>query len=140
PALERLRARCQESTAEQDVRQAVADAQDELRGQAGDRQEAAAAHQTVVRRLLESPELGENHRGLLGLLYHVERYGSAPDAAGLRVPACADAFAEAAEAWVSLIANRAGPATSLVALQPLGTMWLDLILGTPTTQDLVCLL
>jgi hypothetical protein len=139
PALERLKARCQGSTAEQDVNQAVAAAQDELRGQARDRQDPAAV-QAVVRRLLESPELGEHHRGLLGLLYHVERYGSAPAAAGLRVPACADSFTEAAEAWVSLIVDRAGPGTSLLALQPLGAMWLDLILGKPTTQDLFCIL
>jgi hypothetical protein len=142
PALERLRARCQESTATaEDVTRAAAEVQHELRSQAaGPRQQTPGAVQTLVRRLLESPELGENHRGLLGLLYHVERYGSAPNAAALRVPACADGFAEAAESWVSLILDRAGSAVSLLAIQPLGAMWLDVILGRPTTQDLFCIL
>ena len=140
PGLERLKARCQESAAaEQDVNQAVADVQTELR-QKVERGQDPAAVQALVRRLLESPELGEQHRGLLGLLYHVERYGSAPAAAALRVPACADAFAEAAEAWVSLIVDRAGSGTPVVALQPLGAMWLDVILGKPTSQDLFCIL
>jgi hypothetical protein len=153
PALERLKMRCQEATTAESVTQAIDAAQQELLPRAatsGDGQTvlADAPPSAVLPQLLGRPELGENHRGLLAAMYHLERAMTSIEgaAAHLRLPACADSFADAAEMWVRFLADRVTPAAGrggaapILALQPLGQAWIDLIVGRPRAADMYCIL
>jgi hypothetical protein len=152
PVLERLKTRCQETTTAEAVTEAIDAAQQELlpRAASSDGQTvlADAPPSAVLPQLLGRPELGENHRGLLAAMYHLERALASAEgaAAHLRLPACADSFADAAEMWVRFLADRIPPAAGrggaapILALQPLGQTWIDLIVGRPRAADLYCIL
>jgi hypothetical protein len=160
--LEQAMQRCQETTSADDVRQIVASTQAALRGTL---QNPAAGVTTGVTTgvavgpfdyLADRPELGPNRRGLLAILYEVERemaaYRPAPPNAPtqlgspvvrphqLRVPTCGLAPFDAARTWVEFLAALLSPSTSLLAIQPIGQPWLDVIVGEPTPDDLFCMM
>jgi hypothetical protein len=145
PVLERLKMSGQEATTAEAVAEAIDAARQELR-QPGSTDGQSSA---VLPQLLGRPELGENHRGLLAAMYHLERAMASAEGASahLRLPACADSFADAAEMWVRFLADRIPPATGrsggaapILAIQPLGQNWIDLIVGRPRAADLYCIL
>jgi hypothetical protein len=153
PALERMKTHCQEGTTAEAVTEAIDAARLELLPRAastdGPTLIADAPPSAVLPQLLGRPELGENHRGLLSAMYHLERAMASAEgaAAHLRLPACADSFADAAEMWVRFLADRVAPAATrgasappILALQPLGQTWIDLIVGRPRAADLYCIL
>lgn len=147
PALEGIRSRCRETTSASAVEDAVIAAKEELRPRvAADGPAALAASLSappVLPQLLGRPELGDNHRGLLAVIYHLER--TLADGAGhLRLPPCAETFPDSADLWLRFILERMPAAARrdlpILALQPIGQTWLDVILGHPRTPDYYCIL
>jgi hypothetical protein len=62
----------------------------------------------------------------------------------LRVPACANAFADAAELWLRFLIERVPPTAHrqlpIFALQSIGQPWIDILVGRPPVADYYCLL
>ena len=141
PVLDRLRVQCQETTSAEGVTTAVAESLNELRSLAAARQASVDAEPDppALPLLLNHPELGENHRGLLAAIYHLERT-AAGDPAHLRVPACADTFTDAAQVWLRFLLDRGGVCLPVIAIQSTAAFWLDLIIGTPRIGDFFCFL
>jgi hypothetical protein len=138
PVLDGVGERCRATESAEGVAAAVGEAQAELGAQAA-REVAAPLSPAPLPPLVGRSELGENDRGLFAVLYQLERLATA-GTAHLRVPACAETFAEAAALWVRFVVDRAGAATPVLAMQPRGENWLDLLVGRPAISDFYCLL
>ena len=103
----------------------------------------------AVRQLAERTEMGPDQRGLLTVLYAIERQmgAFAPEArtrapeatAQLRVPPCADNFPAATTLWSAFLNTQLHPDTPLMLICPLEAPWVDLLVGTPGKAQLFCL-
>ena len=169
--LEQAMRRCRETTSAADVREAVASTQAALRvawqshaaaapppGQAPGQPLGRAPIRPGIPGpfdfLADRPELGPDRRGLLSILYEVEREmaayrPAAPNAPSqitsavprhIRVPGCGLPAFEAARVWIEFLAALLSPSASLLALHPIDEPWLDLIVGDPTPDDLFCMM
>jgi hypothetical protein len=155
PILERLREQCVAATSADAVRSAFGAAKAELEGQAAaaPTPEQAAADPTVRHRLGTRPELGPDALGLLRVLYQIEREMGAyrPRSAGtrtrtfdlrpqqLRIPACDPAPDRAVALWLDLFGVELDPSAPVMLIVPIGSPWLDVIVGEPSAAQLFCI-
>lgn len=96
--------------------------------------------------LATHPEMGEAGRGLLLVLYQIEREWAAfrpgrtgsPGPRHLRVPACAASPAQAMVLWLQFLLSQLDRAAPLMVIVPLDGSWADLIAGEPAHSQLFC--
>lgn len=111
---------------------------------------AAAANGSVnpVECFATSPDMGADHKGLLSVLYEIEhemgafRPGMRDSQAGashLRVPACAPDAYQAMHQWIEFLEMQVDASAPILAIQPFGEKWVDLIVGEPNPRDLFCI-
>jgi len=148
PLLARVQERCQATASAADVIAIVDDSRRQLRELAGP--DAAAetdAPGAAVGELADCPALGPDARGLLRVLYQVQREmgvfrsGSKPAGARpqqLRVPACG-AIDESALRWRRLLAAQLDASVPLLLILPEGRDWVDAVVGEPTPAQFFCM-
>lgn len=104
--------------------------------------------------LASRPELGPDGRGLLRMMYEVDRelVGFRPGdnqspnttilrtSGRVRVPSCGLPPAQSAAVWVAALRPLLHPSTSILAARPLAHDWVDLIVGEPTRTEIRALL
>lgn len=156
PRLEKLEAACVATNSAEDVCRALDDARSEFRRMVTLPEAAAGAArlEDPLLSLSKRPEMGENHRGLLSILYQVEREMGAfrpnnkPDRGSriisiaprqIRVPASADSVADAMLLWARFLLSQLDPATPTLQIHPLEQSWVDIIVGEPTIRELFCI-
>jgi hypothetical protein len=151
PLLERLRGECQRTSSPDEVRASLERAQAELGASAQEPPAPPVGGDGTLKLIAARPEMGGGALGLLRVLYQVERELT-PYRRGagrtrsvimqphhLRVPACAPTPLERAELWLSFLDGQLEPAAPVTVLTPLGQDWVDLVVGTPTPAQFLCL-
>jgi hypothetical protein len=154
PMLEKIEAQCIAATTASEVRSIIDRAREELRsqipGRDGGRDDADSAFPNPLATLATRPEMGIELRGLLAILYQVERElapfrpHSKSDRSmqvaprHLRVPACAPTADEAMLLWLRFMLTQLDPNTPLCVIDPLDEQFIDLIVGEPTPTQLFC--
>jgi hypothetical protein len=96
--------------------------------------------------LAAHPDMGDAGRGLLLVLYQIEREWAAfrpgrtgaPGPRHLRVPVCAASPAQAMVLWLQFLLSQLDRAAPLMVIVPLDAPWADLIAGEPTPSQLFC--
>ena len=153
PRLESVEQRCVAATSAAEVVGIVNDARQEVRGLLWGARPAAApaGSREALVKLAERPEMGENHEGLLRVLYQVEReVGSYAREAidtsrwggrahQIRVPKCGDGPTDVAMLWIGALLVRLDPSAPMLLMIPLDEPWVDVIVGEPTTTSLFCI-
>jgi len=156
PMLEKIEAQCIAATSASTVRSIIDHSREELRGLIG-RTDAAgrdgadgSSFPNPLATLATRPEMGAELRGLLAILYQVERElapfrpHSKADRSmqvaprHLRVPACAPTADEAMLLWLRFMLTQLDPNTPLCVIDPLDEQFIDLIVGEPTPTQLFC--
>jgi hypothetical protein len=154
PMLEKVEAQCLAATTASTVRSLVDRSREELRtlinGRDGGRDGADPSLPNPLATLATRPEMGAELRGLLAILYQVERElapfrpHSKSDRSmqiaprHLRVPACAPTADEAMQLWLRFMLTQLDPNTPLCVIYPLDEQFIDLIVGEPTPTQLFC--
>ena len=155
PRLEALQARCEAVTTAADVLAITDQAREEYRALAAAADPAPnelVISPRTLAFLAESPEMGENHEGLLRVLYEIERemspylrghYAASVKSgelrpAQMRVPACGESPEEAILQWVEFLLGQLDPAAEMWALVRLDQRWVDLFVGAPAPQQFFC--
>lgn len=154
PMLEKIEGQCQAATTAASVRSIVDQAREELRslinGRDGGRDGNDPSLPNPLATLATRPEMGVELRGLLAILYQVERElapfrpNSRSDRSmqvaprHLRVPACADGPEEAMLLWLRFMLTQLDPNTPLCVIVPLDEQFVDLIVGEPAPTQLFC--
>jgi hypothetical protein len=154
PVLEKVEAQCVAATTASTVRSIMDRSREELRavinGREGGRDGAEASHPNPLATLASRPEMGVELRGLLAILYQVERElapfrpHSKADRSmqiaprHLRVPACAPSADEAMLLWLRFMLTQLDQNTPLCVIYPLDEQFIDLIVGEPTPTQLFC--
>jgi len=153
PALEECEAACTATRDAAAVRALIDETRRRLRGELlGGAAEAPPKDEpSSLGWLAARPEMGQDQRGLLLVLYQVEREmaafrpGAQADrmiASGsrhMRVPACADSPQQVLKVWARFLAEELDPAAPRMIILPLGHGWVDLIVGEPTVSQLFCM-
>jgi hypothetical protein len=158
PALARAEAGCMTATSSPEVHQLIEGLQAELRASATASVGRPAPPDGPAAKpydfLADHPDLGPDGRGLLRLMYEVEKemVGFRPAdsqstqttilrmSARLRVPACGLPPPVSTDLWVAALRPLLHPSTSILAVRPLADDWVDLIVGEPTKNELYALL
>jgi len=151
PQLERIEATCKATTSATEVRRAVQNAGQELlklARQCGNSQSSIIQYPDALLKLAKYPEMGPDHEGLFRILYHIDREvgrhynhhasSEAIRSTSLRVPAGSTRLQNIL-LWSSFLLDRFGTDTSVLILIPLGSSWMDIIIGEPTEIQLYCL-
>jgi hypothetical protein len=150
PMLEKIEGECVAATTDSQVRSIIDRAREELRSQIPGRDGADPAFPNPLATLATRPEMGAELRGLLAILYQVERElapfrpHSKSDRSmqvaprHLRVPACAPTADEAMLLWLRFMLTQLDPNTPLCVIDPLDEQFVDLIVGEPTPTQLFC--
>ena len=156
PQLEKIEAGCAATTEASVVRSIVDRAREELRSQLPGRDDSTPDGDTSapspLATLAHRPEMGIELKGLLAILYQVERELTAfrPNQKSdrsriasvaprhLRVPACAPTPDEAMLLWLRFMLTQLDPNTPLCVIYPLDEQFIDLIVGEPTPTQLFC--
>ncbi|HEV8607043.1 MAG TPA: hypothetical protein VGQ99_17010 [Tepidisphaeraceae bacterium] len=155
PQLEKVEAECTAATTASTVRSIMDKAREELRslipGRDGQRDNAdSSALPNPLATLAMRPEMGAELKGLLAILYQVERELAPfrPNQKSdrsvqiaprhLRVPACAPTADEAMVLWLRFMLTQLDPNTPLCVIYPLEEQFIDLIVGEPTPTQLFC--
>jgi hypothetical protein len=156
PRLEKLEDACTSTVSAQDVCAALDNARNEFRRlvalpEAGVDTPPAEDPLLV---LSKRPEMGEGHRGLLTILYQVEREMAAfrPNIKAdrgsriisiaprqIRVPACGTAPDEVLLLWGRFLSAQLDASTPTLLILPLEATWLDIIVGEPSIRELFCI-
>ena len=154
PMLEKIENQCTSANSASTVRSIIDRAREELRSlisrpDAPPRDGAdSSALPNPLATLATRPEMGIELRGLLAILYQVERELApfrphqknslqvAPR--HLRVPACAPTADEAMLLWLRFMLSQLDQNTSLCVIVPLNEQFVDLIVGEPTPTQLFC--
>jgi len=156
PMLEKIEAQCIAANSASTVRSIIGRARQELRdliarpdGAGRDGADSSALPNPLAT-LATRPEMGAELRGLLAILYQVERElapfrpNSKADRSvqvaprHLRVPACAPTADEAMLLWLRFMLTQLDPNTPLCVIYPLDEQFIDLIVGEPTPTQLFC--
>jgi hypothetical protein len=155
PRLEHIKKQCLRATAASTVRSIISDVRDDLRQLAqyvGRSRHELEIPATPLAELADNPAMGEDHIGLLRILYSIGE--SAPgndtsngDTSGrvgrvrfhMRVPACAASPVEAIRLWLGFLRGEFEEPANFMLLFPLGESWLDIVIGEPTAKELYCI-
>jgi hypothetical protein len=156
PMLEKIESQCIAATSASTVRSIIDHSREELRNLIN-RSDAAgrdgadgSSLPNPLATLATRPEMGAELRGLLAILYQVERElapfrpNSKADRSmqvaprHLRVPACAPTVDEAMLLWLRFMLTQLDPSTPLCVIDPLDEQFVDLIVGEPTPTQLFC--
>jgi hypothetical protein len=100
--------------------------------------------------LLDHPGSRLDQEGLIRILYHLHRETSAGSVsrfgrarcehpAHARVPAASGFVTEASIQWTRLLLHEYGRAAGVLMIMPQQGGWLDIVLGSPSPAQLVCL-
>ena len=153
PMLEKIESQCVAATTASTVRSIMDRSREELRGLINGRDGERDGNESLpnpLATLATRPEMGAELRGLLAILYQVERElapfrpNSKSDRSmqiaprHLRVPACADSAQEALSLWLRFMLTQLDPNTPLCVIYPLDEQFIDLIVGEPTPTQLFC--
>ena len=154
PMLEKIEGQCLAATTASSVRSIIDRSREELRGMIaganGGRDGSDSSLPNPLATLATRPEMGAELRGLLAILYQVERELAAfrPHTRNdrsiqiaprhLRVPACGDTPEEAMLLWLRFMLSQLDPSTPLCVIDPLHEQFVDLIVGEPTPTQLFC--
>jgi hypothetical protein len=154
PMLEKVEAQCVAATSASTVRSIMDRAREELRslinGRDGGRDGESSSLPNPLATLATRPEMGSELKGLLAILYQVERElapfrpRSKSDRSmqvaprHLRVPACAPSAEEAMLLWLRFMLTQLDQNTPLCVIYPLDEQFVDLIVGEPTPTQLFC--
>jgi len=156
PMLEKVESQCMAATSASTVRSIVDRAREELRSlttrpdAAGRDGADSAIFPNPLATLATRPEMGSELKGLLAILYQVERElapfrpHSKNDRSlqvaprHLRVPACAPTADEAMLLWLRFMLTQLDQNTPLCVIYPLEEQFVDLIVGEPTPTQLFC--
>ena len=153
PMLEKIESQCVAATTASTVRSIMDRSREELRNQINGRgggAEGAESLPNPLATLATRPEMGVELRGLLAILYQVERElapfrpNSRSDRSmqiaprHLRVPACAENAQEAMLLWLRFMLTQLDQNTPLCVICPLDEQFVDLIVGEPTPTQLFC--
>ncbi len=152
PRFEHIEKTCAASESAQTVVSTVEQAQREVQALAEKVDSMAAdppCPPNLLARLAEHPEMGENARGLMRILYQIDREvvghrgsqaGTTSRAKHIRVPACTDSPHQALLQWTQLLIDQFGPVpVPMLAFFPLGESWVDLILGKQVGSQVSCI-
>jgi hypothetical protein len=93
----------------------------------------------------------ENQQGFSRLIYKTDRdlrayhLGSPPQKTTpvpqhIRVPACDEAPERSLVLWLAMLLRVLAPTTPLLLLRPVAEPWVDVLVGTPQTQQFYCML
>ena len=152
PLLAELQDRCQAA----DTADAVRALLDGYRATLRQRAEGVGAVEAfhlpadAIRLLAACDRLGPGAEGIRRILYHADEQmkgswssagaltGPAP-AGHMRVPPCGETWAEVVRRWLGCMRRLVGPDVPVLLLSPLGEDWLDVLVGAPGPQALVCL-
>lgn len=107
----------------------------------------ADASKSPLELLAARPEMGQDHRALCILLYHIERdmaaflkggrsQGASPR--HMRVPSCGESTAESLALWSRFFETQFDPSVMMLVLAPISGAWVDLVLGEPTSTQFFC--
>jgi hypothetical protein len=159
PRLDAMEAQCKAAKTSAEVRAVLANGLHELRHALLQPPVPASVDGTpahLLSWLAARPEMGPDHRGMLSILYQIERemadYRS-PDAdrqralesrsgmpthppLPLRVPACTNDARRSLKLWVDFMVRQLSEELTVLAIQPVGESWLDIIVGEPTATQL----
>ena len=151
PALEQVERDCVRATSQSEVHAVAESARGSLRRWAATAPAAAdLTPAAAADRLLRCPDLGQGGRGLVSLLYRLDQeapdlltWGAHADGraapsrpAYVRVPACAQAPAEAALLWARFMDGVVARRAPRMIVLPLGRRWADVVVGEPTGASL----
>ena len=145
PKFEQIQTRCTATSSADDVIAVINEAQKELRGLAQDEASsppAPPASENLLAHLADCPEMGQDHEGLLRLLYQIEREvvgqraGRGTRAKHIRVPSCSDTPPQAILMWIRFMTGQVGNDLPLLIVLPHGETWVDLIIGEPVGSQL----
>jgi hypothetical protein len=154
PRLEKIEADCLAATSASTVRSIMDQAREDLRGliavKDGQARDGDPSSPNPLATLAHRPEMGVELKGLLAILYQVERElapfrpnhknerGVQIAPRHLRVPACAPAADEAMLLWLRFMLTQLDANTPLCVIYPLEEQFVDLIVGEPTPTQLFC--
>ncbi|MHC4474381.1 MAG: hypothetical protein ACYTEL_01965 [Planctomycetota bacterium] len=151
PHLERIEAACVGTTSAAEVRAIIENARGELRQlvqQCESGLDLSAMPADALAKLAGQPEMGPDRQGLYRALYHIDREVQTGPGGGkdkdlrpalVRVPAGAGAVGDNALLWISFLLTRFGQNASVLVLIPLSNLWIDVVIGEPTSLQLRCL-
>ena len=105
--------------------------------------------------LVNHPDLGPDHEGMLRIMYQLEREFTAfrastaearsfaeepgPRPQHIRVPLCGDDALTGIRRWLKYFGQQLHAQAPLLLIAPLDTQWIDVICGMPTASQLACL-
>lgn len=103
--------------------------------------------------LSRRPEMGADQRGLMCVLYQIDREMAAfrPSAKNdrgsrvmtfaprhIRVPACGSNPGEVLLLWTRFLLTQLEPSSSIMLIHPLGQDWVDVLVGEPGVREFFC--
>lgn len=157
PILERLKGQVERAATAPEVRAAIGSADMEWArmAAAGPGDAGAGPDPGVTAKLAARPEMGAESMGLLRILYQIEREMASYRRQGgltggrtrsvdhhprhLRVPPCAETPGAMATLWLDFLSRQLDPAAPIFVLIPIGSPWVDLIVGEPMTAQFFCI-
>jgi hypothetical protein len=110
-----------------------------------------------IERLMQHPDMGLEHEGLLRVLYQIEREmsgyrqlgghgstsmrtkGVVARPAHIRVPRCADSPRDSILLWLGFLSMQLHDLAPVLVLTPLDHEWVDVVVGEPSAAQLFCL-
>lgn len=153
PRLQRIEEVCVSTTSAANVRVTLESARVEFRRLARESQlsqDSAIACPGALMKLAECFEMDMDRKGLLRILYHLERelvqcrsddssisVFSRPVL--LRIPVSSHSMPETMLLWIDFLSNRFGNSTPVLVLMPVAENWIDVIIGEPAESQLYCL-
>lgn len=146
PALDAVEQKTSQTGSPELVRLAVGEARRVIEDAAHLASADARVHdegEDLARRLGADPVLGPELEGLARVLAELERAGASASsgetrATNIRVPRGELAAHHAALAWVRLLGRDVPAGTPILALAPLDRAFVDVIVGEPRAQNLLC--
>ena len=149
PRFERIEKACAASESADVVVSTVGQAQREVQSLAEKVDPAAvdpSCPANLIARLADHADMGEDARGLMRILYQVDREvighraSQASRAKHIRVPAYADSPDQALLQWTQLLIDQfGGVPVPMLAILPLGESWVDIILGEQVGSQVSCM-
>lgn len=154
PRLAKVEETCAMSNAADDVRASIRDLGTELNAAVGGTPVVADSVEPardLLGSLANDPAMGEDHIGLVRLIYQIERemagYKKAVGETSssmsrrpvhVRVPVVREPVRESLRIWVEFIRLHLHPDTPVLVLAPLEQPWVDILVGEPTPTQLFC--
>jgi len=153
PRFEQLEIECRASRSPSEVRACLSACKETLQtllDVPGRPEQIPCEKADALTRLTDHSELGLDSKGVMRVLYHIDReistgpvssvvqdqYGHSAHA---RVPTSSSRIADNSILWTSLLLSIYGQQTAVLVVAPQQETWLDIVVGEPAPEQLYCL-